>query len=150
MSPESITTHHGIGLAHIFLFAFEELFGQLIESIVCEACVTYDNDFMEETCNLHLHDHVINREYPFAIGQLGKFLIDTKVFYEIDVATPRNGQLATFHLIGRVLQNVDVAAESEVLLVVGKKLQMDATVAIYLDGVLYIESVEADGSFAIR
>ena len=53
-------------------------------------------------------------------------------------------------MIGRVLQDVEIATETEVHLVVGQEMEMDATVAFDFHRVLDVEAVEVDGILADR
>ena len=53
-------------------------------------------------------------------------------------------------MIGGVLEDVDVATESEVHLVVGQEVEMDTRVALDLHRVFDVETVEGDGVLADR
>ena len=150
LCPELVVLHHCVDVFHLFLLALEQLLGQLVEGVVGETCVAYNGKLCQEGGHLQLCEHVINREHPLAVGQLGELLRHLHVLYEIHVRTLGNGHLATLHLIARVGQDVEVATESEVLLVVGQKLQMETKIASHVDGVLNVIAVEGDGIFADR
>ena len=53
-------------------------------------------------------------------------------------------------MIGRVFEDINVATETKIHLVVRQEMEMDARVAINLQCILNIETIEADGILADR
>ena len=70
--------------------------------------------------------------------------------HEVDVGRLRQRKGASLHVQRRVGENVQLASETEVLLVVGDKLQMITEVAVHVYRVLDVESVERYGGLADR
>ena len=76
---------------------------------------------------------------------MGELLHNLHVLHEVDIALLGDGEFASLHLIRRVGKDVYVATESEVLLVVGQEMEVDALVALHIEGVHDIESIERHG-----
>ena len=70
--------------------------------------------------------------------------------HEVDVGCLRQRKGASLHVQRRVGENVQIASETEVLLVVGDKLKVITEVAVHVDRVLNVESVERYGGLADR
>ena len=140
---------HRIRLPHI-PFTLKHLVWQGIKGIVCQAGIPHDDGFLQETQHLDLHHHIINGQHPLACRQLRELLDDTHILHEIHTALTGNRDITTFHLITGVLEDIDIPPEAEVLHVIGKEMQMDATVTLDLQSVLDIETVKADGTPADR
>ena len=77
---------------------------------------------------------------------MGEFLYQPHILNEVDISLVGQNQFAAFHLIGRIFQNVQITTESEVLLVVRQKVDMDARVTVHLHGILYIITIERYGT----
>ena len=74
-----------------------------------------------------------------------ELLYHSQVLYKVHVALFGDGEFAAFHLIAGIGKDEYVASESEVLLVVGQKVQMNTLVLFHIHGVLDIEAIEANG-----
>ena len=83
--------------------------------------------------SLKFGDHVIDAEHPFPSIELGEFLDALEVFHPVDIAGLRDGQFAPPHLIGGVCHDIELSAESEVLLVVGCEVKQVALVVFDVD-----------------
>ena len=78
------------------------------------------------------------------------FLQNFYVFHEIDIALLGNGHFATAHMQRGILEDIEVASESHIVLVVGQEMQMDATVALNSQCVLDVIAIEPDTLFRYR
>ena len=121
------------------------MFGQRVEGIVGEAGGAYHCRLLDKRSEFDFGEHVIYREHPCAVGQLGELLHNLHVLHEVDIALLGDGEFASLHLIRRVGKDVYVATESEVLLVVGQEMEVDALVALHIECVHDIESIERHG-----
>ena len=148
--PELVATHHGVDILHLLLRALEELLGQLVEGIVGEAGVTDDGKLIEETGQLEFGEHIIDTEHPLTIGQLGELLNHLHVLDKVHITLLGDGHLAALDLPTGVGQDIQVATETEVLLVVGQEVQMVAQIFIHHQRVFDIVAVEPDGILADR
>ena len=79
-----------------------------------------------------------------------ELLFDTHILHEIHGGLLGQGELTTAHVVSGVFQDVDIATESEIHLVVRQEMEVDTTVAVDLDSVLDVETVEVDGILANR
>ena len=148
--PELIATHHGVHILHLFLGTFEQLFGQFVEGIIVDTGVTDDGKLLQEVGQLEFGEHIIHAQHPVAIGQLRELLHHLHVLHEVYIALLRDGHLAALDLPTAVGQDIQVATETKVLLVVGQEVQMVAQVLVHHERVLDIIAVEANGIFADR
>ena len=148
--PEAVVLHTGIGVNLGLLTTFEEFVGYRVEGIVGQARCPDGHTLLQEVVDDHLHDHIVNGQHPLTSRQLGKLLHQFQVFHEVDVRLVRQNQFATFHLIGRVFQDIQVATETEVLLVVGQEVDVDAAVTVYLQRIFDIVAIERDSPRAYR
>ena len=146
--PEVVATHHGVDVAHLLLLTLEELWREGVEGVVGEARVTDDGKLLQEAGHDELSEHIVDGEGPRAVGQLCELLYNLHVLDKVDVALLGDGELAALDLIAAVGEDVDVAPEAEVLLVVGQEIEVEALVTIYIDGVLDVEAIEGDGVLA--
>ena len=89
-------------------------------------------------------------QHPLAVVQLRELLLDAHGFHPVDIALLGDIEHTLLHVERGVLQDVEVASETEVLLVGGIETEVIATVARHLHRVLYIEMVETDGRAADR
>ena len=97
--PEIVVAHHRVGLLHLARLALEELLGQLVECIVAQPRGAYHDGLGQEVGQLQLGHHVVLREHPRAVGQLGELLEHAQVLDEVHVAALGYGKLAAFHLV---------------------------------------------------
>ena len=131
-------------------FALEQLLRQLVEGVVCVTVVLDDDGLLDELRKGQLGDHIILREYPVAVVEAFELLVDAEVLHPVDRCLLGQCELTAAHMIGGVLEDVDVATESEVHLVVGQEVEMDTRVALDLHRVFDVETVEGDGVLADR
>ena len=96
--PEFIATHHSVYILYLFLRAFKQLFGQLIECVIIDTGVTYHSQFTYEVRQFYLSKHIIDSKHPVAIGQLREFLDYLHILYPVNVALLGYGHLATLYL----------------------------------------------------
>ena len=148
LCPVGIVLSFGIGVDDGLVEALEELVGNLGELIVRQSRRSDGDALLDEVEEDEFDDHIVDGQHPFARGQLGELLDDFHVLDEVDVGAVGQDDLAALDLIAGVLQDVEVAAESEVLLVVGQEMDVDARVAPYGQGVLDVVAVERDGTVA--
>lgn len=147
--PEEVAMRQRLRVPDI-PFSLEQLVVKLVEGIVGQSRIADDDHLLQEAQYLHLHHHIVNSQHPLACRQLRELLDDTQVLHEVDTTLPGNGDVAPLHLIAGVLEDIDITAETEVLQVIRKEMQVYTTVPLNLQGVLDIETVEADGSPADR
>ena len=126
------------------------MFGQFVEPIVAHSRGPYHQCLAQELGERHFHKHIVNGEHPLAIGQLRVFLPHLQIIHKVHIAALGNGEIAPFHVQRRVGQHVYLPAETEVLLVVGHELQMIAQVAVHVDGILNVETIECHGILTYR
>ena len=126
--PEVFVTHLGIGLGHLLGQTFEQLFRQFFEAIVREACSSGHRGTAQKTHQREVCGHVVHRQHPLSIWQLLVFLQNLDILHKIDVALLGDGHLTATHMESRVFQNIQVAAKSHIVLIVGQELQMDTGV----------------------
>ena len=81
---------------HGFCLATEELRWQFVEGVVVVARGFGDEHIGSE--QLHLGSHVVNRQCPFAIGQLCVLLRDLHVVHEVDIRLLRKRERAALHV----------------------------------------------------
>ena len=148
--PEVVAAHHGIDVAQFLLLTLEELWRQGVEGVVGETRVADDSKLLKEAGNDKFGEHIVDREHPRRIGQLRELLDNLHVFHEVNVAFLGDGQLAALDLIAAVCQNIEVATETEVLLVVGQEIKVETLVAVNVDGILDVVAIEGDGILADR
>jgi len=84
------------------------------------------------------------------VCHLDVFLVYRHTLDEIDVGAMRNAQAHLLDVQGRVFRDIQVAVESEILLVVWGEGDTDARVAVYLHRVGEIVSVEVYGTVGYR
>ena len=142
--PEVVVAHLGVGLGDLRTHAPEELVGQGREGVVRQTRRTADDETPQEADHLQLGGHVVLREHPLAVGQLLVLLQYLHVLDKVDVALVGYGHLAATYVQRGVLQNVEVATETHVVLVVRQEVQVYARVALHLQRVLYVVAVEVD------
>ena len=148
--PESVVHQFCIRIGHRLGLAFEKFGGNLRKRIIREAGGTDGHTLLQEVKQHQFHNHIVDAKHPFARWQLGKLLGDLQAFHKIDICLVGKNQFAALHLIGGILQHVQVATESEILLVVGQEMQMDTGVALNQQRILDIVAVEGDGAIADR
>ena len=102
------------------------MLGQLGEGVAREAVGAYDDGLAEELGELQLGDHVILREHPLAVVELLELLLYAHILHKVDRGLLGQRQLAAAHVVAGVLQDVEVAPESKVHLVVGQEVEVDA------------------------
>ena len=146
--PEVNALQFGIGVHDSLLAAFKELVGNFRKLIVRQSRSTDGDAFLDEVEEYQFYHHVIDSQHPFARRQLSEFLDEFQVFYEVDITPVGQDNLTTLDLITGILEDVEVATESEVLLVIGQEMDMDAGVAPDSQRVLDIIAVERDSSIA--
>ena len=145
LRPEVVAAHHGIHVLHLLLLALEELSRQRVEGIVGQTGITDDNEGLHETHPLEFGEHIIDGQHPLTIGQLAELLHDLHVLHEVDIAVLGDGHLTALHLPTGVSEDIEVATEAEVLLVVGQEMQVEALVVVDIERVLDIKPVEGNG-----
>ena len=148
--PELIATHHGVHILHLFLRTLKQLFGQFVEGIIVDTGVTDDGKLLQEVGQLEFGKHIIHAQHPVAIRQLRELLHHLHILHEVYIALLRDGHLAALDLPTAVGQDIQVATETKVLLVVGQEVQMVAQVLVNHERVLDIIAVEANGILADR
>ena len=146
--PEIVASHHGVDIAYLFLLTLEKLWRQGIESIVGETGIANDGKFLKEAGHDEFGEHIVDGESPRAIGQTGKLLDNLHILNEVDVALLGDGELAALNLVTAIGKDIEIATETEVLLVVGQEIEVETLVAVHIDGVLDVEAVEGDGVLA--
>ena len=77
-------------------------------------------------------------------------LVNRHITHEVNVGTLRYAEVYLLHVKRGVLEYPQVAAETKVLLVVRHERHLYARVAVHLQRINYIESVEAYGILAYR
>ena len=148
--PELVAAHHGVYILYLLLGALEQLTGQFVEGIVVDAGVTNHRQLLKEAGHLYLGEHIVDTEHPTAIGQLCELLYHLHVLNPVDIALLRDGHLAALYLPTGVGQDIQVATETEVLLVVWQEVKLEAQVLIDIESILDIIAVEANGIFSDR
>ena len=148
--PELVAAHHGVYILYLLLGALEQLTGQFVEGIVVDAGVTNHRQLLKEAGHLYLGEHIVDTEHPTAIGQLCELLYHLHVLNPVDIALLRDGHLAALYLPTGVGQDIQVATEAEVLLVVWQEVKLEAQVLIDIESILDIIAVEANGIFSDR
>ena len=148
--PERLVTNHSIGLMAHLRPSLKQLLWQLVESIVTQSRRSRNESLMNPFVYAYLCRHVVNGENPLAVRQLRKLLHNLHVLHKVDIATLWQRHLATLHMERTVGKDIELATETEVLLVVWNKLQMVAQVAIHIHRVGDIETVKRHGCLAYR
>ena len=105
---------------------------------------------MEEAGKLHLSKHVIDSEDPLAIGQLRELLDNLHVLDKVHVALLGDGHVATLYLPAGISEDIEVATEAEVLLVIRQEVQMEALVVVDHQRIFNVIAIEGDGSTTDR
>ena len=142
--PELLIAHLGIGLGNLFLDTSEQFGGNWCKGIVAEPGGAGDDNALQETEDAQFCDHIVDRLYPLAVFQLLVLLCDLHVLDEVHHALLGNGELGAPDVVSGVVEYVEVATESHVLLVVGQEMQVDAAVAVDHHSVFNIIAVETD------
>ena len=148
--PELVVTHLGISLGELFGLALEEFLGYGVKAIVRQTGSAGDGRAAQEAGKVEVCGHVVLGEHPLSVGQFGVLLQYLDIVDEVDVALLGNGHLATTHMERRVLQDVQVASETHVLLVVGQEVEMDARVTLNGERILDVVAIETDTFIADR
>ena len=148
--PELVAAHHGVYILYLLLGTLKQLFGQFIEGIVGDAGVTNHRQLLKEAGHLYLGEHIVDTEHPATIGQLCELLYHLHVLNPVDITLLRDGHLAALYLPTRVGQDIQVATETEILLVVWQEMKLETQVLIDIESILDIIAVEADGIFSDR
>ena len=146
--PEVSALQFGIRVHDGFLAAFKHFIGNFRKLIVRQSRSTDGDAFLDEVEKHQFYHHIIDSQHPFARRQLGEFLDEFHIFYEVNITSVGQDNLTTLDLITGILEDVEVATESEVLLVIGQEMDMDAGVASDSQRVLDIIAVERDSSIA--
>ena len=106
------------------------------------------------TLNLHalgafdkaeFHNHIVVRQNLFARGERFKFLHHTHRFYKVDVGAVGDGDVGTVHTVGGVGHDIQMARETEVLRIVGRKGYINTAATVDIEGVGQEVAVEPDG-----
>ena len=148
--PELLVLHLRVGIFPDALAASEQCLRKFVECIVGTPRGTHDNGLCKRLQCRKFHHHIVDREHPLTVFQLHILLGALHVVHPVHTALLWNGKLASLHLIGRVVEHVELSSETEVLLVVGDEVKMHATVFSHIHRVGDIETVEGDGIFADR
>ena len=148
--PELVATHHGVDILHLLLGTLKQLFGQFVEGIVGDAGVTYHRQFLQEAGHFYLGEHIVDTQHPTAIGQLCELLHYLHILNPVDITLLRDGHLAALYLPAGVGQDIQVATETKVLLVVGQEVKLETQVLIDIQRILDIKAVEPYGIFSDR
>ena len=148
--PECVVPNHGVGFMPRVGTALEYLVGQFVKSIVTQPRRAYAYHLGCLGYDAQLCHHVIGRQRPVSIGQTGIFLYYLDVVDEVDVTLLGDSHVTLLDMQCRVGEDIQVAPEAEVLLVVGDELQVIAQVAVHIHCVLYIIAVEGDGCLTDR
>ena len=148
--PELVTLHLSIGILQHLLLSLQQRLGYLVEGEVGTAGSPDDDELLDELGSNELNEHIVDREHPFTGVQLRELLQALHVLHPVHVTGVGDGQFAAFHLVRRVGHDVQLTAEAEVLLIVGREVQVYAAVVAHEDGVLYVVAVELYGILADR
>ena len=147
LGPELIIAHLGISLGDFLGRPSEEFLRDGVEGILVHAGSTCTREATHKAEQLEFCGHIVLGEHPLAIRQLVILLQNTDIIDEIDIRLLGDGHLTTTHMERGVLQDIQVATETHVVLVVRQEMQVETRVAINLDGVLDIITVETDALF---
>ena len=126
------------------LFTLEQFLVDLFKIVILCTGGPDDNHLTEEFGYRHLHEHIIRTEHPLPIIQLPIFLNDLQVIHEVHITLLRDGQCTFTDMQGTVGNDIQITAETEVLLVIGHELQMITLVAVNKRCILNIITVETD------
>ena len=140
--PEFVVTHLGIGIIGNLRLALEEPFGNRIEGIVRHAGCPYDYCPLQKVCQFQLGYHIVGRQCPVAIAQLGELLLELHGIHEIHASVGRQLHITLFHVQRTVVQHIQFTTETEVLLIGRHELKTDALVLVYINGIINIEVIE--------
>ena len=143
--PESLVARLGLRLIDGRGMAAEEAVVDGVEGIVVEARGAHDHGSLDQARQLELGHHVVRGQGPVAIGQPLKLLLEADGLDEVDARAVGHLHDASADVERGVVEDVELAAEAEVLVVGRHKLEADATVARHGHGILDIEMVETDG-----
>ena len=142
--PELIRVAAG-ATGHLLCAALHLLLREGVEGEVGHTRRSRDQRLGDEVGDHQFHNHVIDRQQPFACFLTGELLHALHRLHPVHIAAARNGELTTLHLIGGVIENKDLATETEVLLVVGQEIDRDTAVLSHIEGVGDVITVELDG-----
>ena len=142
--PEVVAAVEGVGVVLHLGLTPEELLRHGIELIVRQSRRSYDEQVLQQLRGVDLGNHIVLREHPLAIVELGVFLIDAHVVNPVDVALLWHIEVDLAHMQRRVGQYIQFAAETEVLLVGGDELQMVAFILVDVGRVLDVEMIEGN------
>ena len=130
--------------------ALEELLRQGIEGIIGDSRVSHHQQVLQELVDVQFGYHIVFREHPLAVVELGVLLFNLHVSNPVYIAVVRHVEVTFLYVQAAVGKHIEFASESEVLAVGWDKLQMVAEVSFYIHRIFYVIMVEADGSLADR
>ena len=146
--PVSLIAVHRIHIVPDLRLALEELLRQGIEGIIGDSRVSHHQQVLKELVNVQFGYHIVFREHPLAVVELGVLLFNLHVSNPVYIAVVRHVEVTFLHVQAAVGKHIEFTSESEVLAVGWDKLQMVAQVSFHIHRIFDVVMVEADGCSA--
>ena len=148
LGPILVALGQHVGLLDDTTLQTEKAGFYLVKLIVAVFGCTLHFQSLNTLHEVKFHGHIVIRQHPVAVRQLGEFLYDIKIFHKVDTCLLRQIHGTFADGIGRVLDHVEVAGEAKVLRILRDECQVDTLLLIHHEGIHQIVFVERDGPFA--
>ena len=143
--PESIAAIVGATLHLQRVLALETLLRQRVEGEVGLTGGARHHSLLYPLRQHQFHNHIIDGEQPLTVVLLGELLHTLHRLHPVDVGGTGEHQFTALHLIGRVIEDVQLSTEAIVLDIVRQEIEVDTAVIAHIDCVGNIVAVELDG-----
>ena len=125
-----VGVHTGIWLDKgLSLHVLERTVGDFVEGIVKLAGGVLHLQFSEPRVDAQFDEHVVADSHTGTVADVFVVLVDGHRLHPVHITALGYGQFHAAHLIRRIFHHIDMARESDVLLVVGNETDVDDAVA---------------------
>ena len=129
--------------------SLEQFLGQFIKRIIAQSRRADNNRLLQEFGQRHFHNHIVNRQSPFSVGQTGVHLLHLQIIHEVDVAPLGIVRLHCF-MKRAVFQNIQSPRNPSPAWLLGKIPDDSTGRAVHVDRIHNVIAVKRYGIFADR